>query len=85
MTRDEQRPEPEMRIPESTLQSILTVEDLPGTPSESRAIDAAYKAGWDDALTTAISELYGVNIDITLKLSERLAKKMTTLSEGDPK
>lgn len=35
----------EPQIPEADMQAILDAEELGGTPSEARAIEAAYRAG----------------------------------------
>ena len=61
-----------MNIPESSLQHALIVGDLPGTPSEARAIECAYNAGFLHALAEVFSELEGMppSIDAAQALTD---------------
>ena len=66
------------QIPEDVMQAALSAGDLPGTPSEVRAIELAYRAGRSQvigALCVAVAEVFkesGLPMSFRVQLSKIL-------------
>lgn len=71
-------------MPEAALQAALEAGELPGTPSEARALESAYRSGWNDAIVAVLAEIYNKQADWTLSILARVQKmSRTSPSEGN--